>query len=80
VSDAGDAVIGVLADVLNTDRVALNSDTELGSLEDWDSMAALELLIQLESELRLKVNLQNYNELRTVGQLIELVEAELARR
>ena len=79
-SDAGDAVIGVLADVLNTDRAALNSDTEFGSLEDWDSMAALELLIQLESELRLKMNLQNYNELRTVGQLIELVEAQLAKR
>jgi acyl carrier protein len=80
VSDAGDAVIGVLADVLNTDRAALTSDTELGSLEDWDSMAALELLIQLESELRLKMNLQNYNELHTVGQLVDLVEAELARR
>lgn len=79
-SDAGDAVIGVLADVLNTDRAALNSDTELGSLKDWDSMAALELLIQLESELRVKMNLQNYNELRTVGQLIELVGAELVRR
>lgn len=79
-SDAGNVVIGVLADVLNTDRVALNRDTEFGSIEDWDSMAALELLIQLESELRLKMNLQNYNELRTVGQLIELVEAQLARR
>lgn len=79
-TDSGEAIVGVLADALNTDREILTRETELGSLETWDSMVALEVLIQLESELGVHMNLQNYNELRTVGQLIDLVEAELTRQ
>ncbi|HEX4703410.1 MAG TPA: acyl carrier protein [Pseudonocardiaceae bacterium] len=77
-SEVGEAVIGVLADVLDTEIAAVTPDTEFSSLEDWDSMAALEVLMQLESELQLQLNLRNYNELRTVGDLIGLAEAELA--
>lgn len=79
VSEVGGAVIDVLADVLEVPSADLNRDSELGSFDNWDSMAALEVLMQLESSLRLRLNLQNYNELRTVGELIDLAEAKQTR-
>jgi acyl carrier protein len=79
VSDVGGAVIEVLADVLEVPSANLNRDSELDSFDNWDSMAALEVLMQLESSLRLRLNLQNYNELRTVGELIDLAEAKQTR-
>jgi acyl carrier protein len=80
VSEAAEAVVGVLADVLETEPEELTPDAELASFGNWDSMAALEVLMQLESQFRLKLNLQNYNELRTVGELIGLAEAKLAKK
>jgi acyl carrier protein len=80
VSDVAEAIIGVLVDVLNAEPGSVTPDTAFAELANWDSMAALEVLVQIESDLQLQLSLLNYNELTTVNDLISLAEAELAKQ
>ncbi|KAA2257091.1 acyl carrier protein [Solihabitans fulvus] len=73
-SDTQQAVVAVVADVLDMSEDDLHPDTEFSSLEDWDSMAALELLMQLESQLKVKLDLREFHTVRTVGELAALAK------
>lgn len=79
VSDNADVVIGVLAEVLEVPADTLTADTALSDEENWDSMAALETLTQLESRLGIRLDLRSYHTARTVGDLVELTQAVPAR-
>jgi acyl carrier protein len=79
VSDKSDVVIGVLAEVLEVPADTLTDDTALADQENWDSMAALETLTQLESRLGIRLDLRSYHTVRTVGDLVELTQAVPAR-
>jgi acyl carrier protein len=74
VSEKSDVVVGVLAEVLEVPAERLTADTALGEQENWDSMAALEVLVQLESRLGIRLDLRAYHTVRTVGELVELAQ------
>ena len=76
---ASDIVVGVLAEVLEVPADTLTADTAFGDLENWDSMAALETLVQLESRLGVRLDLRSYHAVRTIGELVELAEAVPAK-
>ena len=79
VSEKSGVVIDVLAEVLEVPADTLTADTALGEMENWDSMAALETLTQLESRLGIRLDLRSYHTARTVGDLVELAQAVPAR-
>jgi len=79
VSEKSGVVIDVLAEVLEVPADTLTADTALGDQENWDSMAALETLTQLESRLGIRLDLRSYHTVRTVGDLVELAQAVPAR-
>lgn len=79
VSEKSGVVIDVLAEVLEVPADTLTADTALGEVENWDSMAALETLTQLESRLGIRLDLRSYHTVRTVGDLVALAQAVPAR-
>lgn len=79
VSEKSGVVIDVLAEVLEVPADTLTADTALGEMENWDSMAALETLTQLESRLGIRLDLRSYHTVRTVGDLVALAQAVPAR-
>lgn len=70
-----DVVSDVLADVLDMPADDLTPDTAFADLEKWDSMAALEVLVQIEDAIGSQLDMSAYHMVRTVGELVELVGA-----
>jgi acyl carrier protein len=70
-------VLNTLSEVLNEPVDDLRAQPVLAAHE-WDSLASLEALAQLESRLAVTLDLRAYHAARTVDDLIDLVAAAAA--
>jgi acyl carrier protein len=67
-----DTVLDVLSDVLREPVAGLRQQPILAVYE-WDSLSSLEALSQLESRLKISLDLRSYQAVRTVADLVALV-------
>lgn len=74
---AASAVRTVISEVLNEPAEEFGDDTIL-AWHGWDSLAALEVLAQLENQLSITLDLRLFNAARTVGDVIDLVGQQAA--
>jgi len=66
-------VLAVLEDVLGEPAASLRAQPVLAA-HDWNSVASLEVLAQLESRLGVVLDLRSYHGVRTLDDLVRLVE------
>jgi acyl carrier protein len=72
-------VLGILSTVLDEPISDLQVQTVLATY-DWDSLASLEALAQLENQLDVTLDLRRYHEVRNVADLVGLVASALAAK
>jgi acyl carrier protein len=72
-------VLDTLGEVLDESVRDLRAQPVLAA-HDWDSIASLEALAQLESRLGVTLDLRAYHGARTVDDLIDLVAATAASK
>jgi acyl carrier protein len=78
VSARGDRVLDRVAEVLRRPRAMVSMDTELSRLAA-DSFVLVELVLELQDEFRVRFDHDDVQGLRTVGEVVDLVEARTAR-
>ncbi|GAA1987033.1 acyl carrier protein [Kitasatospora viridis] len=76
VEQVGSRVLEVLSEVLNQQPEALAAQPVLASY-DWDSLASLEALAQLESAFGVRLELRAFQAVRTVEEMTALLAATL---
>jgi acyl carrier protein len=72
-------VLGILSTVLDEPVSDLRVRPVLAT-HDWDSLASLEALAQLENQLNVTLDLRRYHEVRSVADLVGLVASALAAK
>lgn len=77
-SARGDRVLDRVAEVLRRPRAMVSMDTELSRLAA-DSFVLVELVLELQDEFRVRFDHDDVQGLRTVGEVVDLVEARTAR-
>ena len=77
-SDAGDKIIGALADYLKRDPATIQPNDHLRDDLGLDSMAVIELLYRIEETFNLQIPDQDLPGLTTVQQVISYVQSRLA--
>ena len=65
--------------VFNND-IVLSDDTTAREVPEWDSLAHIGLIIEIEDEFGLKFTVDDISDLKNVGQMIALVERKLITR
>jgi acyl carrier protein len=78
VSARGDRVLDRVAEVLRRPRAMVSMDTELSRLAA-DSFVLVELVLEPQDEFRVRFDHDDVQGLRTVGEVVDLVEARTAR-
>ena len=71
-------VLNILSEVLNESVGDLRAQPVL-AVHEWDSLASLEALSQLENRLGVTLDLRVYHGARTVEDLVGVVAAAVAR-
>lgn len=78
-----DALFDEVSELLaryNTKGIPLTRETDLGADLAIDSVTAMDLVMEIEDRFDLDIPINLVAELRTVGDLVELVRQQLAHR
>lgn len=66
--------IAMLEDVLELDGGTLKSETELSSIEEYDSMAKLSLIVMMDDEFGKKLTGEQIFKFKTVQDILDFME------
>lgn len=67
-------VIDLIAKVLNVPISEIKLDTEIGELDEWDSLHNVQIISELESAFKIQVTQDMIMDLENVSDIVSLVE------
>lgn len=68
----------LVADLLDLDGLVLTRSTTASDVEGWDSLAHVRIVVATEQEFGVRLSTGEIMSLRTVGELVDLVQGKLA--
>jgi acyl carrier protein len=69
-------VRAIAADILQVKRGALSADSSPETVDTWDSVHHLNLVLALEESFGLQFSPEEMDQMKTIGQIAGLVEAK----
>lgn len=69
----------IFKDVLDNPALVIRRESSALTVEGWDSLAHINLIAAIEQEFRIRFALGELQELKNVGEMIDLMERKLAR-
>jgi len=75
-----DQVQSIFRDILDQPDLVLTCESNANSVEDWDSLSHVNLVTAIERHFKIKFALGEWQELKNVGDMIDLIQAELAAK
>ncbi|MDD3586625.1 MAG: acyl carrier protein [Thermoguttaceae bacterium] len=72
-----DKVIDIIAEQLGVDKANINRNTDIANDLGADSLDIAELLIEFEEQFDIDIDEENAQNISTVGQVIDQIQAEL---
>lgn len=68
-------VIEIFQDILDINKGTINLESTSSDIDEWDSLATVNIIVALEKEFSVKFKLEDIQSLKTVKDFVELVEA-----
>ncbi|MFC4147949.1 acyl carrier protein [Micromonospora mangrovi] len=78
-SDLMTHVTEMIAQVADLDPAALTAESRFEDIDEWSSLKALSLMVDVEQELPIKLDLRRFMSVRTVGELVALIAEGLGQ-
>jgi len=75
--DARDQVLAIVADILAVSPEMLTGQSSPKSVESWDSIRHLNLVLALEERFSIQFSPEEMEQMQTIGQITSLVESKL---
>ena len=72
-----DVISKIFIDVFDDDSLIINRNTNADVIDDWDSLANINLVVAMEKEFNIKFNINEIEGLEDVGDMIDLIEKKL---
>jgi len=70
----------IFRDILDQPDLVLTRASNANNVEDWDSLAHINLVTAVEKRYKIKFALGELQELKDVGDMIDLIEVKLAAK
>ena len=68
---------GIFHDVFDDDTLTLTPEMTAASVPEWDSFNHINLIVAVESRMKIKFQTAELESMNTVGHLVELIEKKL---
>ena len=69
-----EAVIEIISDILDLDIDIINLEASPKEIDEWDSIANVNIIIALEEELKLKFKLDDLEDIKTLNDFVALAK------
>ncbi len=67
----------IFRDVFDDDSITLTPETTASDIEGWDSVAHVDLIVSIETRMKIKFKTSELGNLHNVGQLVGIIEYKL---
>ena len=62
----------IFFDILNK-KISLNEETNASNIEEWDSLANFNILMEIERQYKISFNLNEIEKLKNIGEMANLI-------
>jgi len=76
-TEINDIIVDEIKKVLENDALEINADSVIQDISEWDSLNNVDLEMTLEAECGIDFEVGEFEELKTVGQMISSVEKKV---
>lgn len=66
--------------VFDNETITITDETTADDIEEWDSLAHINLIMEIEAEFDIKFTVDDIMDLKNVGEMLELIERKIAAR
>ena len=70
----------IFRDILDQPDLVLTRESSAQNVEDWDSLAHINLITAIGNKYKIKFGLGELQELKNVGDMMELIQQKLAAK
>jgi acyl carrier protein len=70
----------VIRDVLDLPELSVDRGTSAENVEGWDSFNHINIVVAIEARFRIKIHTAEIEEVKNVGELVDLVAGKLSAR
>lgn len=70
----------IFRDILDQPNLKLTRESNASTVEDWDSLAHINLVTAIAMKYKIKFALGELQELKDLGDMIDLIQAKLAAK
>lgn len=67
----------IFIDIFDDEDIVITEEMSAKDVEDWDSLAQINLIIAIEKEFGVKFNLEEVSKLKNVGEMINEIEKKV---
>ncbi len=67
----------IFRDILDLDDLVLEDETSASDIEEWDSLAHINLVVAIEREYNIKFALGELQDLKNIKDMIKLIEKKV---
>ena len=78
-SDLMTRIIEMIAPITDVDPADLTAESRFEDIDEWSSLKALSLMVNVEQDLPIKLDLRRFMSVRTVGELVALIAEGLGQ-
>lgn len=64
----------IFRDVFDDESIVLTNKTTANDIEDWDSLAQINLIIAIKKEFKINFDLEEVSKYKNVGDMVEAIE------
>lgn len=73
-----DKVQEVFRDIFDDEQLAVTPTTSADDIDDWDSLAHINLVVAIEKEFNIRFALGELENLKNVGEMVELIDEKIS--
>lgn len=66
---------GIMRDIFDNQDINITKETNADDVKEWDSLNHVRLIVEIELQLGIQLPTDKINELKSVGELVSLVQA-----
>ncbi len=73
-----DIIVTQIKQIAENDALEINADTVIKDIAEWDSLNNVDLEMALETECSIDFEVGEFEELKTVGEMVSTVEKKVS--
>lgn len=67
----------IFRDVFDEEDLEIREDMSAKDIDDWDSLAQINLIVAIEKEFGVRFNLDEVSQLKNIGEILEQIRIKL---